>query len=102
MRLSWWSASSTTAAAAFAGSHRTRFSDRHVPAAVVGAVEFLDRVRSFLIGGHLDKSEALASARVAIGDDLGGLNGSGLSKDLFERLVGRVKWEITYIQLLTH
>src|ERR1051326_4565630 len=61
--------------------HRTCFSDGHIPAAVFSSVEFLNSIRCFLIGGHLNEAETLAAACIAIGDDLGRLHASRLSKD---------------------
>jgi hypothetical protein len=64
--------------------HWTRFSNGHISTAIFSSIEFLNGIGGFLIRRHLDKSEAFASARVAIGDDLGGLNRSRLGKDLLE------------------
>src|ERR1051326_7367417 len=73
-----------SAAALFARRHRTGFSNSHIPAAVFRSVEFLNSIRCFLIGGHLDEAETLAAAGVAIGDDLGRLNTSRLSENFLK------------------
>jgi hypothetical protein len=80
-------AAPTTAAmsAAFlARRHRSSFGDSHISAAVFSSVEFLNRIRSFLIRGHLNEAKALAAAGISIGDNFGGLNASGLSEDLLQ------------------
>ena len=74
-------AATAMSAAFLSGGHRTGFSDSHISPAIFDSIEFLNRIRGFLIGGHFDESESFASARIAIGDDLGGLNASSLSKD---------------------
>src|SRR5215831_13500518 len=90
------------AAAALARCHWPRFSDSHISAAVISSIEFLDSIRSFLIGGHLNEAKALAAARIAISNDLGGLNTSRLSEDFLKCLVRRAERQITNVKLLTH
>src|SRR5262249_7194233 len=92
----------TATAAAFTRCHGPGFRNGHVAAAVFGAVEFLDGICGFLIGGHLDKTEAFASSGVAIGNDLRGLNAPCLSKDFLKRFVCCVERKITNVKLLTH
>src|SRR5207249_7289953 len=64
-------AAMSAAAAVFSRRHRARFGDGHVSTAVFSSVEFLNRVRGFLIAGHLNETESLASTGIAIRDDLG-------------------------------
>jgi len=78
-------ATTTTMSAAFLSrGHRTGFSDGHISPAIFNSVEFLNGIRGFLIGRHFHESKSLTPARIAIGDDLGGLNASCLSKDFLE------------------
>ena len=74
----------SAAAAVFSRRHRARFGDCHVSTAVFSSVEFLNRVRGFLIAGHLNETESFASTGIAIRDDFGGLNASRLTKDFLE------------------
>jgi hypothetical protein len=83
------------AAAAFTRGHWTGFSDGHIPAAVLGAIELLNGVCRFLIARHLYETEALASARIAISNNLGGLDVSSLSEDFLKSFIRRGERKIT-------
>src|SRR3954469_7560839 len=61
----------TTAAAGFLGLGLV---DGEVTAVVLGAVEGVDRGSRFFVRAHLDEAEALASAALAVLDDLGALH----------------------------
>jgi len=81
--------------AAFTRGHWTGFSDGHIPAAVFGAIELLNGVCRFLIARHLYETEALASARIAISNNLGGLDVSSLSEDFLKSFIRRGERKIT-------
>jgi len=69
--------------------HGTGFSNGHIPPAVFGAIELLNRICGFLIARHLDETEPLASPRIAIGNDFGGLDASRLSEDFLKSFIRR-------------
>src|SRR5437867_13165120 len=81
-------------AAAFTRGHWTGLSDGHIPAAVFGAIELLNGVCRLLIGRHLNETETLASTRVAISNNLGGLDGSRLSEDFLKSFIRRVERKV--------
>jgi len=96
-------AATTTASATTASLFaRAGFIDGKCAAIVLLAVERGNRRRGFLVRGHFDKSEAFASAGVAIVDDLGGDDLPVCSEQLFEfRAIDGVA-QVPDIQLLTH
>jgi hypothetical protein len=95
-------ASTTAAAAAFAGSLRSRFVYGYRAALEIRSIELRDRVRRFLIGRHLDKSEAFAAARVAIGDYRCGIYTARLSEQLSQTVIGSRKRKVSNVELIAH
>ena len=84
-------------AAFFTRRHGTGFGHGHIPAAVFGAIELLNRICGFLIGRHLDKTEPLASPRIAIGYDFGGLDVSRLGEDFLKSFIRRAERKVTNV-----
>jgi hypothetical protein len=73
--------STTATAPTFARGFRTLiYGDR--TAFKIRSVKFCYRIRSFLLGRHLDKSEAFAASGVSIRDDRCGIDFPGLRKQL--------------------
>lgn len=70
----------TTAAAAAAIFLRAGFVDGHVASVEFAAVQGVDGAFRFGIDAHLDKSEALGAAGVAVGNEADPVNGSVLFK----------------------
>src|SRR5207244_12726731 len=82
-------AAATMPAPFFTRGHWAGFGYGHIPAAVFGAVELLNRICGFLVARHLDETEPLASPCIAIGDDFGGLDASRLSEDFLKSFIRR-------------
>ena len=66
------------------------------------AVDSRDGCLRFGIGAHFDETEALASAGVAVSDDLSALHGAVRSKELFQSGAIDVVAHISNIQFLAH
>jgi hypothetical protein len=81
-------AAATTAAAATAAATtlftRPGFVHGQGPSVVLGAVDAGNRRLGFGIASHFNKAKALASARVAVVDDLGALHRPELRKHLIQ------------------
>src|SRR5205085_8796306 len=97
----------TTATAAAAAAARTiltrlGFIDGECAAFVLAAVQTLDGCSRFRLTSHLDEAEALAPARVAIGDDLRALHIAECTKQFFEARTIDTEAQVTDVQLLTH
>src|SRR5688500_9107728 len=58
-------------------------------------IELLDRLLCFVVGGHLDESEAARLTRVAIGDDRRRLAGARLSEELLQVASSDLEREIS-------
>src|SRR5262249_55089824 len=61
-----------------------RLVDDQVAIAEETAVQHLDGLRRFLLGGHLDEPEAAGTSRELVGDDADRLDGAGLLEELTE------------------
>jgi len=88
-------AAASMPAAAFTRGHWTGLSDGHIPAAVFGAIELLNGVCRLLIARHLNETETLASTRIAISNNLGGLDVSRLSEDFLKSFIRRAERKVT-------
>jgi hypothetical protein len=75
--------------------HRSRFVDLHGPAFEVGAIERGYRSARLRVGAHLDEAEALALTRVAVRDQLAGLDPSMRRELGLERLLRGREWQIS-------
>src|SRR5690554_6119584 len=69
---------------------------------IIDAVQRRDRGPCFGLAAHLDETEALALAGVAIGDQLGGLDRAVLAELFGQALLGRGIRQIADIQLSAH
>jgi len=97
-------ASTTTTAAATEATFfaRAGFVNGEGAAAVLLPVQGGNRGVCFAIVGHLHEPEALASARVAVVNDLGGKHLPVLAEQLFELGAIHLVAQISDIQLLSH
>ena len=66
------------------------------------AVQTANRGLRFLVGRHLDETEAFAPARVAVRNDLGALNGAILRKQFLQLLAIHRVAQMSNVQLLAH
>jgi len=71
-----------------------RLVDDEVAIAEQATVEHLDRLRRFLLGGHLDEAEPARSARELVRDDANRLDRARLLEELAEVLLRRLKGEV--------
>jgi hypothetical protein len=78
------------------------FVDSEGAAIMFLAVDSRDGCLRFSIGAHFDETEALASAGVAVCDDLSALHGAVRSKELFQSGAIDVVAHISNIQFLAH
>jgi hypothetical protein len=89
----------TTAASVFA---RLGLVDGQASAVVILVVEAVNRGQGLGLGVHLDESESLAPAGVAVLNDLGALDGAELREQLLKLRAVDLIGQITNIQLLAH
>lgn len=66
------------------------------------AVEPVDGGPGLILGTHLHEPEALGLAGIAIGDDLGGDDGSVILEGGAEAVLVRAVTQIPYVKLLSH
>jgi hypothetical protein len=95
-------ASATTTAAAAAIFARASFVHGERATVVLGAVDSTNRRLGFCVAAHLDETEALAPASVAVVDDFGTLNRPELSKHLVKVRARDVEAQIATIKFLPH
>jgi hypothetical protein len=95
-------ASATASTTTLTGGLRARFIYGDRTAFEIRPIEFRDRVGRFLIGRHLDKSEALASSRVAIGNDRCGIYTARLSEQLSQTVISSRKRKVSNVELIAH
>ena len=69
-------------------------------AAELAIIEPLDRRLGFGVRRHLDKAEAAGAARVAVGDDGDGLDGSELGEGSLELRLRGVEGQIADVKLV--
>jgi hypothetical protein len=76
--------------------------DLECATAEILAIQAVDRSAGFRVGRHLDEAEALALARVTVGNDLDRLDLAELCKLLLQLVFGDLERQIADIQLLSH
>src|SRR5262249_1691307 len=92
----------TESAAAAETRLRSCLVHRHRTRVVLLAVQALDRGLRGLVICHLDETEALRAARVAVHDDRRGLDAAELPEQCLQVFLGRVVTEIADVKFLRH
>jgi len=95
----------TESAAATSGAKarlRSCLVHRHGARVVLLAIQALDRGLRGLVICHLDETEALRAARVAVHDDRGGLDAAELPEQSLQVFLGCVVTEISDVEFLRH
>lgn len=99
------SASSAATSKVGAGSawlHGTGFVDHNVSAVHLLAIEHFNGFLGFLIGSHLDKSEAFGSAGEFVGNDAGRNDSAGLRERVFQISISGFVRKTPYVKLFCH